>query len=124
MTDAPAPPSHLATLGQDFWTATLADWDIEDHLLGVLEHACQQLDTVARCRNRLRREGLTVPDKHGKPTAHPLLAAERQAARLHAQLVKALGLEDEPEPSQAVGRANRGGRLPKPSKFTPRQRAA
>jgi len=119
--DAPAPPGHLATAGAEFWRATVAEWDIEPHLLGVLDAACVALDRIAQCRNRIRREGLTVPDKSGKPTAHPALAVERQAMRLHAQLVKALGLEDEPEPSPAVGRANKGGRPRQPSSFTPRR---
>lgn len=119
----PEPPGHLATSGARYWAEVVGEWDLEAHQLAILENACTALDRIAQCRNRVRRDGLTITDKTGKAVTHPALAVERQAMRLHAQLVRALQLEDEPEPAPKPVR-NKGGRPPADRNYTPRRARA
>lgn len=119
------PPEHLQAAGRRYWREVMAEWELEPERLAILENACGCLDRIAQCRNRVRRDGLTVASsRDGRPVAHPLLSAERQAQSLHAQLVKALGLNDEPAPSERFGRANKGGRPPSSTTYTPRAKRA
>lgn len=94
MTTRPA-PSHLATNGKRYWNEVLAGWEIEDHLLAVLENACVQLDRAAACRNHIRKNGVVLSNKQGAPVPNPALASERAATKAHLQLVQALGLKDD-----------------------------
>lgn len=108
-TPIPAPPAHLGTGGRRYWREVLEEWELDVEKLAILENACACLDRIAQCRNRLRREGMTVKSaRDGRPVAHPLLSVERQAQRLHAQLVAALALKDEPERPTTPSGATRG----------------
>ncbi len=117
----PDPPPYLASAGTGYWRIVLGDWDLEPHLLDVLANASLQLDRIAACRNRVRRDGLTIEGPNGKPIAHPALSVERQAMKAHLQLVQALGLKDPPAPApKAITPSGlKRGRPPKDSDYTP-----
>lgn len=94
--DLPSAPAHLSAEAKRWWVRLVTDFDLEDTALLVLETALESFDRVRQCQEALKREGLTVADRYGKPRAHPLVAVERDARLTMLRALKALNLDLEP----------------------------
>src|SRR5947209_2835386 len=95
--ELPAPPDHLSETMQNWWRQTVADYDLEQHHLKLLEAACDAWDRMAQARATLLIEGLTVEGGNGKKT-HPAVAVERDSRAAFVRIVREMDL-DEPQPS-------------------------
>ena len=108
----PLPPSHLSEAMQAWWTAVLADYELSDHHLRLLEAACGAWDRMVEARTALNEHGLTYTDHNGAPKPRPETTIEKDSRIAFARLVRELDLDEAPPP-QPRGRppglrSNRG----------------
>ncbi len=115
------PPAHLAG-SKAFWQEVIDENDgLGPEDLRLLQCACEQLDLIAQCRNRLRRDGPVIEKKpSGNLAPHPAVAVQKQAILRLQSLLKQLALDVEPEPPAfPVGKVRRTGRPPVGALHTP-----
>jgi hypothetical protein len=68
----PPPPGNLKQAGRDLWVSVVREFELNGSgTRAVLAEACAAADMVAACRERLAKDGLTVPTKNGIRD-HPL----------------------------------------------------
>jgi len=96
------PPAHLQSAGRALWISTLADWQLDDADLTLLQAAAESADRLAEIRTELDRDGLMLTDPSGRKRSHPLLAAEGQAYSILLRAWHQLGLNDDEGPK--IGR--------------------
>jgi hypothetical protein len=72
----------------------------------LLAEACKAADMAASCRERIAKDGLTVPTKNGM-RAHPLIRAELMAQSFMTRTLLRLGIVEPPR--GPMGRPPRGG---------------
>ena len=106
----PAPPGHMGKAGRRLWRRIMADYDVPESVLDLLEQCCGALDRAESCRERIDAEGLVVLDRFEQTRPHALLAAERDARSQFRMLYRELGLE-EPDEKKTLGRPPGTGRL-------------
>lgn len=85
-------PQHLSLPAQRLYRTVLKAFDLQEHEIALLTMACECLDRATQARQRLAEDGITVPDRNGKPVAHPCVAMERDAKLVFAKCLKELGL--------------------------------
>ena len=88
-------PKDLGKHGKSLWKSTMKGSRASEHDLALLETACQLLDRIHDCRERLLKEGLTVKGRYGQPIAHPLVEIERVSMAEFRACVKLLGLHEQ-----------------------------
>jgi P27 family predicted phage terminase small subunit len=88
-------PKGLGKFGQNLWKATMKGAKASEHDLALLETACQLLDRIHNCRDRLAKEGLTTVGRYGQPVTHPLVEVERSAMAEFRACLKLLGLHEQ-----------------------------
>jgi P27 family predicted phage terminase small subunit len=93
MTNTPDPPAHLRPETAAWWRAVLRDFDLEEHHLRLLQAACEAWDRLQQARERIDRDGLTIPTGDTGMKAHPAVAIERDSRLAFARLVRELDLD-------------------------------
>ena len=93
MLNTPEAPAHLRPETALWWRSVLADYELEEHHLRLLHLACEAWDRGQQARERLDRDGLTIPTGDGGLKAHPCVAIERDARIGFARLVRELDLD-------------------------------
>ena len=88
----PPPPAHLSKEMQSWWRAVIAEFELEQHHLYLLQCACETWDRLQEARAVLRKEGLTVTTSTGQKL-HPCALIERDARTSFARLVRELDLD-------------------------------
>jgi phage terminase small subunit len=96
------PPAHLQSAGRALWTSTLADWQLDDSDLVVLQTAAECLDRLGQIRAALDADGIVLTDPSGRQRAHPLLSSESQIRGVLLRAWHQLGLNDDEGPK--IGR--------------------
>jgi P27 family predicted phage terminase small subunit len=89
----PAPPDGLSKASRAWWRAVLSEYELEAHLLRVLEAACKSWDRMSQASTQIEKEGMFLPDRNLTLRAHPAVQVERNAAISFARLVRELGLQ-------------------------------
>jgi len=89
----PPPPGHLGASGRQTWAHVVENFVLEPHHLSILQAACEARDRAESCRAQIERDGLTQPDRFGKPRMHPLLPVERDARAAFIRAMQGLGLD-------------------------------
>src|ERR1700694_2790531 len=94
-------PVGLNWSGRRLWEATVADYELSEHEIGLLLQACRTVDALDALQARLDADGPMVDSPQGLK-AHPALPELRQQRIALARLVAALGLptglvEDQPK---------------------------
>jgi P27 family predicted phage terminase small subunit len=93
-------PKGLSKEAQRLWKDTATGWNISDSVgLSLLESACRWLDQLRKAERRLRREGSVTSDRFGQLRPHPALEIAKAASAEYRACIKALELEDVPQPS-------------------------
>jgi P27 family predicted phage terminase small subunit len=92
----PDPPEHLSEEAASWWTRIVSRWDLDDAALLVLEGAMESFDRMREAQKVIAAEGITIPDRFGKPKQHPATLVERDAKGALLRGIKSLGLELEP----------------------------
>jgi phage terminase small subunit len=75
----PQPPDHLSPTAAAWWTAVVAEFDLEAHQLVILEAAADAYDRMLECRAIVLTEGAVVRDRYDKPKTHPAALLERDS---------------------------------------------
>ena len=92
--NAPPPPDHLGEPEKEIWRSVFRDFTMTSQTSNAVLQAALEAHMRAReCREAILHDGVTVPDRHGTPRAHPLLATERDARQAFLSGLKALKLD-------------------------------
>jgi P27 family predicted phage terminase small subunit len=90
----PPPPAHLSDDAASWWRSVVADFDLEDHHLRLLQSACEAWDRMQQARQAIADHGSVIATKaNGDLVAHPAIAIERDARIGFARLVRELDLD-------------------------------
>ncbi len=102
----PRPPAGLREAGKLLWKRIIAEFDLEDHALAVLELICQAQDRWADARKVLDAEGVITLDRFDQKRAHPAAAVERDSRQAVVRGLRSMGLDLEPvrPPGRPAGR--------------------
>jgi phage terminase small subunit len=94
------PPSHLEPEEVALFKSIVAEFRVDDiGSLQLLTTACEAHARCRICRERIDKEGMTLPDRFGVLQPHPLLKAEASARAAYLSSLRALNLEP-PAPSK------------------------
>jgi hypothetical protein len=94
------PPSHLEPEEAVLFKSIVAEFRVDD--IGSLQLLITAMEAHQRCRTcreAIDREGMTIKDRFGILTSHPLLKAEASARGQYLAALRALNLEP-PQPSK------------------------
>jgi phage terminase small subunit len=97
----PVPPKHLERATAAWWSAVMADFDLEAHHVRLLTLAAESWDRCQQARVILADAGLCYLDRFGAPHTHPMVAVERDSRLAFARMIRELGLDaDLPDSSR------------------------
>ena len=82
----------------EWWQSVMADYELGEHHLRLLEAACGAWDRMIEARAAIDEHGLTFADRNGEPRIRPEVAIERDARLAFARLVRELDLDEAPPP--------------------------
>ena len=94
----PPAPCDLSPAMQDWWRNVLAEYDLEQHHLHLLEAAAGAWDRMTQARDAIHQHGMTYTDERGMIRARPEVAIERDARIACARIVRELDLDPAPSP--------------------------
>ena len=87
-------PTHLSEDAQSWWATVVADFDLEQHHLRLLQSACEAWDRMQQARKSLDDHGGLIWTKvNGDIATHPAVAIERDSQIRFARLVRELDLD-------------------------------
>jgi phage terminase small subunit len=92
------PPAHLEAATKGWWKSVLADYQLGEHHLRLLQLAAESWDRSQQARRALDTHGLTYIDKFGNPRSRPEIAIERDSRLAFARLVRELDLDVDATP--------------------------
>jgi len=93
-------PKGLSKEAQRLWKDTATGWNICDSAgLSLLESACRWLDQLRKAERILKRDGTVTTDRFGQQRPHPALEIAKAASAEYRACIKALELEEAPQPS-------------------------
>jgi phage terminase small subunit len=95
---ATKPPAHLEAATRAWWNSVLADYQLGEHHLKLLQLAAESWDRSQQARRALDTHGLTYVDKLGNPRARPEVSIERDSRLAFARLVRELDLDTDATP--------------------------
>lgn len=88
----PKPPAKLGKAGSSFWRKTHSAYILDEVQSEMLFRACCQLDRADQAAAVLAKDGLTVENRFGSTTAHPMIAVESNAIALFRHLARQLNI--------------------------------
>lgn len=100
-------PVNLAASGRRLWSAVVAEYELAEHELAMLEEACRTRDLVARLRDELAASPLMLESSQGS-RLHPAVAELRQQRLALARLLATLGVPGLAEDELPAARGVRG----------------
>ncbi len=97
-TDGRVPPRHLSADAKRWWRQVLAEYELEDHHLRLLQLAAESWDRASEARRILATEGIMVTNRFGERRKHPAVSVEENARLAFVRCLRELDLEGEPHP--------------------------
>jgi len=89
-------PAHLQEATGRWWRATCRHYQLEEHHVRLLTAACEAWDRMVEARQTIETAGMFFTSRFDEPKAHPAVAVERDSRLAFAQLVREIGLSDDP----------------------------
>jgi phage terminase small subunit len=90
-------PSHLEPEEAALFKSIVAEFRVDDvGSLQLLTVACEAHQRCRLAREAITREGMTIKDRFGILTSHPLLKAEASARGQYLAALRVLNLEPPP----------------------------
>lgn len=91
----PKPPTGLQARGRQFWSSTVAAYELTDSETALLHETCRTMDNLDSLAHAITTDGTMTTGSAGQPVMHPALTEARgQRAILH-RLLAALALPDD-----------------------------
>jgi P27 family predicted phage terminase small subunit len=102
----PKPPAKLSAESKVWWKKLVAEFELDDAGLMVLESALEAHDRVRQAQALIAKDGPVTEDRWGQKKMHPAVLIERDSKALVARLLKQLNLDLEPlqSPGRPAGR--------------------
>lgn len=102
-------PRGLKAAGRRLWRATVDEFELAEHELGLLREACRTADALDALQAVLDRDGVIDESPQGR-RAHPALVELRQQRITFARIIAQLGIPigDEDQAPKPQRRATRG----------------
>src|SRR5258706_257726 len=100
---------HVKPATRKWFRQVLADFELEDHHMRLLQLAGESWDRGQAARAVLDEKGLTFDDRFGAPRARPEVAIERDSRIAFARLIRELGI-DVAQPAESRPPALRANR--------------
>jgi uncharacterized protein with von Willebrand factor type A (vWA) domain len=100
-------PDGLQKAGKRVWSGILAEFDLDERELLVLEQAARQADSVAALEAEIEASGLVNPGSKGQMRLSPTVTELRQARLAVSKLLSDLALPDTDEESSITRRARK-----------------
>jgi P27 family predicted phage terminase small subunit len=98
-------PEHLEEQERDLFRSIVTEFRIDDAgSIELLITACEAHQRCRVCRETIDREGMTMKDRFGILTSHPLLKAEASARGQYLAALRALNLEPPPPSKKWIAR--------------------
>jgi P27 family predicted phage terminase small subunit len=97
-------PKHLRPGTRRWWQHVVGEYDVQPHHRHLLTLSAEALDSCAKAREILDREGMTYTDRFGQPRARPEVAIERDSRLAFARLLRELALDVEAPPAEEYTR--------------------
>ena len=91
-----SPPGHLRPETKRWWRRIVAEYQLEQHHLKLLQLAAESWDRSNEARELLATQGLTFLDDRRNVRANPLILVEKDAKSLFMRALAALHLDVEP----------------------------
>jgi phage terminase small subunit len=110
----PRAPAHLKPATAAWFKDVVAEYEMGDHHIRLLELAGEAWDRCQEAREALAEHGLTYIDRFGAPHSRPEVAVERDNRVAFARLLRELDLDTSPAPTPSGRRppklrSNRAG---------------
>jgi len=96
--DLSPPPEHLQPSTKAWWTAVIADYELEPHQLRTLQAAAESWDRYQQAREALALHGLTYTDAKGMIRQRPECAIERDSRISYLRALRELHIEPPDRP--------------------------
>ncbi|MBY3199986.1 P27 family phage terminase small subunit [Rhizobium laguerreae] len=105
-------PAHLRPTTQKWWRSILANFDLEEHHLRLLQLAAEAWDQAQGAREVLEHDGQTFTDRFGQPKERPEVGIMQNARIAFARLLRELALDgvDGPDAPRSPRTADYGSR--------------
>lgn len=103
---APKPPKGAGSAGRALWRSIVAEYELEQHELALLEACVRTVDVLAALEARVAADGPLLASSQGD-RAHPALVEARQQRITLARLFAALRLPAGDEAEGAERRPQR-----------------
>lgn len=92
-------PDHLAIATQRWWKTVVAEYELENHHLRLLQLAAEAWDRAQDARTAILAHGTTYNDRFGAPRMRPEVVIERDCRLAFARLIRELDLDVDPPAS-------------------------
>lgn len=108
----PKTPTGLKAAGKKLWESSIAEFELAQHELAMLEEACRIRDYIRDLDKAVRDDGVMIPSSQGS-RLHPAIAEGRQQRLALARMLATLQippLADDDLPAASRVRAPGGRR--------------
>jgi P27 family predicted phage terminase small subunit len=95
-TRVPPPPRGLSASSAGWWRKIVAEFELSDASLLVLQAALESRDRMLAAQATVNAEGATFRDRFQQPRMHPAVLVERDSRAAMVRNLTALGLDLEP----------------------------
>ena len=89
----PKTPARLRPESAKFWRDIVAEYELEQHHLKILESACRCWDRILEDREVIEKEGRFFKDRYDQPKPHPAVDDETKQKNLFMRLIRELCLD-------------------------------
>jgi P27 family predicted phage terminase small subunit len=92
----PRAPGGLSAEAKRWWRKIVAEWNLDDAALLLLENAMSAFDRMREAQAAIAADGITVTDRFGQVKQHPATLVERDSKATLLRHLKSLNLDLEP----------------------------
>ena len=97
----PKIPRHLSAAATRWFRAILADFELDEHHLTLLQCAAEQWDVKELARKSLKTHGQTFKNRHGEIRPRPELKIQNDATILFCRALREIALDIDPPENRA-----------------------
>jgi P27 family predicted phage terminase small subunit len=93
----PKPPNDLSDEAKRWWKLIIEDFEVDDQPgLLLLGTALESFDRMRQAQAAIKKDGVCIEDRFGKPRQHPATLVERDAKNMMLRALKQMNLDIQP----------------------------